>query len=139
MVFRDPQRWKDGAREYLRQAGRTDLADALVKQGEFLLEVKHDELGAMTDDQVGDALVAGGLTRWVDAQAWGSEAMIHALTSESMPSAPAARRYQEACLEHASIPEFARQLLSRGGAHVRAPRTHEVRPGMREMLEEEVD
>jgi hypothetical protein len=139
VAFRESERWERAVADWVDRCGRTDLAFAIVRQGEMLREVRRDEIGAMSDAQLETALVGDGLRRWVDMRVFGPERMLSLLVDQRLASPAEARRYQQACLDHASIDEIGAQLVRGEGDGVRAPRTKDARPPMADMLNEEVE
>ena len=138
-VWRDPSIWQTESERYLQRAGRSDLAFALVNQGEAMLEGRSQELAAMQEQAVAHDLTASALRRLVDARVWGPAGMLPALVSSGFQSPAEARRYQESCLDEAQIPEAAKQVISRWGSQVRAPHSTAERPTTEQMLDEEVE
>jgi hypothetical protein len=138
-VWRDPSIWETEADRYLQRAGRSDLAFALVNQGEAMLEGRSQELAAMPEQTVAQELAANALRRVVDARVWGPAGMLPALVSTGFESPAEARRYQESCLDAAQIPDAAEQVVRKWGSHVRAPRSTAERPTTAQMIDEEVE
>src|ERR1700728_1093662 len=138
-VWGDASIWEAESERYLQRAGRSDLAFALVSQGEAMLEGRSQELAAMPEQSVAQELATNALRRVVDARVWGPAEMLPALVSAGFESPAEARRYQESCLDAAQIPDAADQVVRKWGSHVRAPRTTAERPSTAQMLVEEIE
>jgi hypothetical protein len=138
-VWNEPEIWSRASSTYLENAGRSDMAYALVREGDAMCELRGGELAGLSEHDVAVELVSGGLRRLADAGLWAHEEMLRGLVSTNHKTPDQARRYQQSCLDHAQIEQLAEQIVSKPGTQIRAPRSRLARPTTEQILDEEIE
>ena len=124
-VFGDLPSWDRAYREFLNRNNRTVLAQTMAREAEHLLASDRDGLIASSDEDACRQVAEGGLRRWVDERMWGR---VRDLMLGHYGTYDAARRFELAANDHASLPELADRLLKHPeAAGLRAP-DRKVRP-----------